>query len=572
VVSSFKASSEESDYLWVTVPESTRDQSIRNNTAQPIRMESDSSTTAEFKDLLHNFKDLSLDSVSESPIHPQAPRSVNQWSNQIHGRIHQTTKDQLADDVKNIYTSLVIAENQCDDTRQSTPPAEMTGDQWETHHTLHEKFLHCCIDLIYTSNHPTASDLVKETPQRHDIVKRLWDNGIYSALELLREGGSSSSTHLSKFWNTAYELILLLLEKCPHFKGIWLERLGDLVQYRMLVDTQTQEACLAIASSWYSRAADLNPEIGRYQHHLATIAQPKPLKQLFHFFKALISVQPFASRQDIHLFFGQFWDPTQTAIKKYPSVLTSFIKAHSLLFIKRDTVEFIGLASGFLTELDTHISIAGLHFREQGIYILASNYAAILDHSHNDAGIPSMFQQPGLTLHEAYRYWQVPPRLQIGIEHRIVGFSSSSHMVSMASHFAFATLDVIVRHSGNSSSLWNIMPSVHLSLAFLWCMAVVPEGMLQIHADVPWERIAMSLNILQELDKSEELSTQEPESHQQLPEDHLIRGFSWSQMYYPQNHFNGMAEGDGRWIDLPSMTAHRIKRCLWLGEELVKVS
>ena len=43
------------------------------------------------------------------------------------------------------------------------------------------------------------------------------------------------------------------------------------------------------------------------------------------------------------------------------------------------------------------MGLVGHLFREQGVYITASNYAAILNYGHDDAEIPKLFDQDGLT-------------------------------------------------------------------------------------------------------------------------------------------------------------------------------
>lgn len=84
-----------------------------------------------------------------------------------------------------------------------------------------------------------------------------------------------------------------------------------------------------------------------------------------------------------------------------------------------------------------------------------------------------------------------------------------THAVATASHFAFATLSAIL----NEPSQSRIMPSVYISLLFLWCMAMIPEAMIRIEADVPWERLATFLNTLAEKDEGDEYSICEPGTH-----------------------------------------------------------
>jgi hypothetical protein len=57
-----------------------------------------------------------------------------------------------------------------------------------------------------------------------------------------------------------------------------------------------------------------------------------------------------------------------------------------------------------------------------------------------------------------------------------------------------------------------------------------------------------------------------------LPEDFLIRGQSWSQLYYPTNFFEGdLSEGDRPVVEPTSTATPRMLRCLWLGVQIATV-
>jgi hypothetical protein len=138
-------------------------------------------------------------------------------------------------------------------------------------------------------------------------------------------------------------------------------------------------------------------------------------------------------------------------------------------------------------------------------------------------------------------------------------FNYGSPPDARASHFAIAALEVILRRSNDAATLKVMMPSVYLSLVFLWCMARVPENMTHISPRVSWKSIANTLNKLIQLDKSEYMK--QPGSPQHLEEDDFIRGSYWSSIYYSQNYFDGGVK-----------CLSRLKRCLWLGKELAGVS
>ncbi|EED11628.1 conserved hypothetical protein [Talaromyces stipitatus ATCC 10500] len=500
---------------------------------------------------------------------------------------HPMTEEQLVHEVEAIYAGLVIVEIGCIRTVKKlyNEPEELTVLQWQDLTAEHRVLLHQHFDFFLASSHPVANKSLKTLANTYSMPTRLWRHGIHSFLELLRKKLPSSLGHMHEFINIAYKNITSLLESVPDYKETWIECLGDLARYRMAIeekDMGQRELYTRIARYWYTKAADLNPDVGRVQHHLAVLARPNLLQQLFYYTKALTSVQPFTeARKSILLLFGPLLDPAKAATKyseHYPRALTVFVEAHGVLFTRNDAFTFLRLAEKFLSELDKHARLVGPLFREQGVYITASNYAAIFDYGHDDAKIPSMFNQDGLIqtgtfeiLEQACKYRQNPACVQVGIEHRVDGISSSEQVASMASHFAFATLNVLLDRSEDR----NILPSVHVSLAFLWCMAMVPESMTRIQADVPWERLATYLNTLINPDtdmagiENGEFPAQES-GLRQLPEDFLIHGLSWSRMYYPLDFFSDMAEDDERSIELPSVMVPRTKRCLWLASKIAK--
>lgn len=553
-----------------------------------------------FLQLPRRDEDASSDSrtVSVASFYQQGPNPIAaayQPADQASGiflqpETHPITEEQLVNEVRAIYAGLVMVEKKCIEIvkQQNENPGDLTLLQWQALTALHRTLLHEHFDFFLASNHPAASDALKGLAKAYSMPARMWRYGIHSFLELLRKKLPLSLDHMLTFIYMAYAIMTLLLESVPQFEETWIECLGDLARYRMAieeVDMRDREIYTGVARYWYTKAADLNPDIGRIQHHLAVLARPNVLQQLFYYSKALISVQPFTNARDsILLLFRPLLDPAKAATKYsryYPKVLTIFVEAHGVLFTRHDVSTFVRLANDFLSKIDRHAGVVGPLFREQGVYITASNYAAIFDYGHDDADIPSLFDQAGQAakpeiLEKAYYYWQKPSCHQHDIDLRKstdTKISSSGEVVSLASHFAFTTLDAILERLGDR----NTLPSIHVSLAFLWCLAMVPDSMSRIQADVPWKRLATYLNTLitPDTDMSEiehaEFPAQETGASRQLPEDFLIHGLSWSRLYYPPGFFHEMAEDDERSIELPSVIIPRTRRCLWLGSKIAKV-
>ncbi|KAL1860128.1 hypothetical protein Plec18170_002077 [Paecilomyces lecythidis] len=352
------------------------------------------------------------------------------------------------------------------------------------------------------------------------------------------------------------------------------------------VDMRDREVWSGVARYWYNKAADKNPDVGRIQHHLAVLARPNIVQQLFYYTKSLVCVQPFPSaRESILLLFNPLLDRSRPATDRYPPAIVALVSAHATLFAKASIQQFIELTERLVTLLDGYIARSGTLFREQGVHMVCSNYAAILEFGQGDAIIPREFS-PEKTKHldqqEVYKSsresWKASKREILRETPSILQgsasaksdsvFSNSEDIVAHASYLSFSTLSVILRRVGDK----NVLPSVHVSLAFLWCSAMNYKSMLLIQAYVPWVRIASFLNTLVRSDidmeklENEEFPHPEPGIAAQLPEDFLIRGHLWSQLYYPKDFFSSCTtEDEERSIEFPSIIGPRTRRCLWLG-------
>ncbi|KAF4252639.1 hypothetical protein KXW28_009502 [Aspergillus fumigatus] len=232
-------------------------------------------------------------------------------------------------------------------------------------------------------------------------------------------------------------------------------------------------------------------------------------------------------RESILLLFNPLLDPARPVSGRYPPLLTAFVCAHGFLFTRGE--------------------INSRCLPRTGVYIASSNYAAIFDFGQSDAIIPRMFEPEVLQetpsqarFESSRRFWESHLSLEQDVHSQQDGprseddrFSSSIQVLSFASHLAFSTLRIILGRIGDE----NVLPSVHLSFAFLWSMALVPTSMTYIEADVPWVQIASFLNTLVQPDmdmskvEDEQFPSDETGSSRQLPEDFLIRGQAWSQLY-----------------------------------------
>ncbi len=97
-----------------------------------------------------------------------------------------------------------------------------------------------------------------------------------------------------------YPVMTLLLEECPAFEDVWIERLGDIFRYRMAIedtDRTDRRAWAGMARYWYSKASNKSPTAGIFYHHLAILA-PNALQQLFYSSKSLCVEAPYPKTQE----------------------------------------------------------------------------------------------------------------------------------------------------------------------------------------------------------------------------------------------------------------------------------
>src|SRR2546423_14088090 len=170
------------------------------------------------------------------------------------------------------------------DQQQSSTTSKLTNEQWQALIALHRTLLHEHHDFFLASQHPSSSPALRRLATKYAMPARMWRHGIHSFLELLRHRLPDSLDHMLAFIYLAYSMMALLVESVPSFEETWIECLGDLARYRMAIeeaDLRDREVWSGVARMWYHKAADKSPNVGRIQHHLAVLARPNIIKQLF---------------------------------------------------------------------------------------------------------------------------------------------------------------------------------------------------------------------------------------------------------------------------------------------------
>jgi Est1 DNA/RNA binding domain len=515
-----------------------------------------------------------------------------------------------------IYAGLVMVEKKCVeiDQQQAATTNKLTNEQWQALIALHRTLLHEHHDFFLASQHPSSSPALKRLATKYAMPARMWRHGIHSFLELLRHRLPDSLEHMLSFVYLAYSMMALLMESVPSFEETWIECLGDLARYRMAIeeaDLRDREVWAGVARMWYDKAADKSPNVGRIQHHLAVLARPHIVQQLFYYSKALVSANPFPNaRESVMLLFNPFLANGETASLRYPVVESAFVKAAAVHFTRGSVAVYTQLVERFVSSLDSHIGRITAKFRVQGPEMASTLCAALFDFGNVDSFLWKGFvahdcqiqaalenlngstgqttttadQEANLKAEQRRAYFRSmndrPGHPQATHSTRDsttkdATFSGAQDAVAQACHLFYASSEVVFQRIGDR----NVLPFAHVVLAFLNSLAYVPDALLFVEGQVPWESIVAFLNAVGRSgaveSRFEGTAFPQPLSGtgRQLPEDFIMRGLVWAKHYFPTGFFEGqIVDEDERSLELPSHAAPRAERCLWLGIQLASVS
>ena len=285
---------------------------------------------------------------------------------------HAISQDRLISEVKGIYAGLVMLENKCKEVDISplSPAAtklELKPELWQKLISLHRGLLHEHHDFFMASQHPAANSGLRRLAAKYQMPARLWRHGIHSFLEFLRHRLPASLEHMLTFIQLSYGLMTLLYETVPAFIQTWIECLGDLSRYRMAiedVDMRDRETWTGVSRYWYAKASDISPETGRLYHHLAILARPHALQQLYFYGKSLCVPLPFLSAKDSIM---TLFDPILNANPPHlDPAETAFVRVHGIIFSRKLPEQLQPTMDTFLTHLDASIKHYGKRWLESG--------------------------------------------------------------------------------------------------------------------------------------------------------------------------------------------------------------
>lgn len=280
-------------------------------------------------------------------------------------------QEQLVTEVKGIYAGLVLVESKCievDNLQSSNKDAgPLSNEQWQALIALHRTLLHEHHDFFLASQHPSASPALRRLAAKYAMPARMWRHGIHSFLELLRHRLPASLEQMLTFIYIAYSIMALLYETVPAFEDTWVECLGDLGRYRMAIeddDIRDRETWTMVSRYWYSKASYKSPTTGRLYHHLAILARPNALQQLYYYTKSLCVPIPFMSARDsIMTLFDPLLNSTSPRLEP---VDVAFVRVHAIFFSGKCQDQLEESMTTFFDLLDGHIGRTTKRWLESG--------------------------------------------------------------------------------------------------------------------------------------------------------------------------------------------------------------
>ncbi|KAF4475379.1 Telomerase-binding protein EST1A [Colletotrichum fructicola Nara gc5] len=474
------------------------------------------------------------------------------------------SQEQLVAEGKGIYAGLVMVESKCievDNAQGSTTESspKLNNEQWQALIALHRTLLHEHHDFFLASQHPSASPALRRLASKYAMPARLWRHGIHSFLELLRHRLPASLEHMLTFIYLAYSMVALLYETVPTFEDTWIECLGDLGRYRMAIeddDLKDREVWTSVSRHWYSKASDKAPTTGRLYHHLAILARPNALQQLFYYSKSLCVPIPFLSaRESIMTLFEPHLNGSPTRLQEIDA---AFVRAHAILFSGRNQEQLAPSVDEFIGSLDNHIGRTTRRWMESGYHIGVALGCSLLEYG-SESNVIMRTIKSGARADE-------PNTAMQGVE-----TAAPSQKFLDALDFACRTHDVVFRRFGDPS----VTPYLHVTLSFLHHLVKFPAAMAHIESKIPWKLISLMLNTLigtcTRFDKieNEAFPRNEKESPRPLPDDFAQRGLLWVEKYYPADWFTAAKiDDEEKYFEVASMMEERQNRCLWLGNRI----
>jgi hypothetical protein len=291
-------------------------------------------------------------------------------------KVRHIDSEQLGIEARGIYAAITLLEQRCTHYDNAERDTALSDLQYQALFALHRSLLHEHCDFLLATQHPAADEKLRGSAVQCQMPARIWRHGIHSFLELLRHHLPHSHEHMLAFVLFAYSTMGLLYETIPRFSDTWIECLGDLGRYRMAIeesDISDRDHWATVSRDWYTKASDRSPDTGRLYHHMAILARPNVVQQLYYYSKSLCVPIPFSdTRQSVLTLFGPLLKGNSAsgaggkASQRVEPVDAALVRAHGILFTKEHVDQLEPSIKQFLDSLDSHIGREHGNWLESG--------------------------------------------------------------------------------------------------------------------------------------------------------------------------------------------------------------
>ena len=204
--------------------------------------------------------------------------------------------------------------------------------------------------------------------------------------------------------------------------------------------------------------------------------------------------------------------------------------------------------------LNKHIKSVTRKFLEQGYYIAVSNIIAMLGYGAQDNPLMIAIDDASQNVSD--------PKIAVKIDEKAM------ESFQNAQYLATEVIKIVLKRIRDP----NILPFIHVTLAFMKFMSRRPRAMQYLAPDFPWQLLVDILNSFMEAyltpDRIEDDAFPVPVKDHIRPftEDFAMRGLTWAEGYFPPTWFSDdKLDDEERYLEVASMANKRRKRILWLA-------
>ncbi|KAM5353070.1 hypothetical protein ACJZ2D_017051 [Fusarium nematophilum] len=340
-------------------------------------------------------------------------------------------------------------------------------------------------------------------------------------------------------------------------------------------DIKDREIWTGVSRHWYSKASDKSPTTGRLYHHLAILARPNALQQLYYYTKSLCVPIPFSSaRESIMTLFDPVLSNSPTRLAPIDA---AFVRVHAILFSLKSRERLQESMDEFIEQLDSYIGRYTKRWLESGyvkcLSLVTGNFA---DQPTNRYYIGIVlacsllgYGAEGNILMKAMS--RKADETDVPMDGSSIPEAYPDETFALCLSFAVRTIETVIRRWGDT----NTLPFLHTTLVFMSHMSQFPAAMAHLEGAYPWKLTSLMLNsLLVSCGPDYEVHSdfRLPEKDQlprPLPEDFAMRGLLYTEDYHPNVWFkNNKIDEDEKYFELASMVEERKDRILSLGCKL----